>query len=129
MAYAVAYTVTTTTIDRITHRHYVVTETDVGTSSEWSVNVPSDRPLRLTDFCVEITDADAASTVQPELGLVSGWTTDAIGHLVQESAAAARILNDEDVRFRARDGSLYGRSAADAHADEIVTRFTIVEGH
>lgn len=129
MAYAFTATNTSRTIDNHRHISYVVTQTDVATTSEWYVDVPSDRPVRLTTFECEITDADDATTVQPELGLAAGWTVDGIAHLVQQEAAAARVRNDSDIRFMARNGKLYGRSQADDHANTIVTRFTIVEGN
>lgn len=129
MAYAFVVTSIARTIDNHRHIAYTIVETDVDPTDEWNIDVPSDRPARMTTYEGELTDADAATTLQPELGLVASWTTDGIGHLLQEETAIARVRNDVDVRFMSRNGKLYGRSTPDAHADEITTRVTIVEGN
>jgi len=110
------------------HITYTITETEVGTADEWSIDIPAFCTVALYE--AELTDAGSATQIDPELGLAAGWTADTLDEVWPGSTAAAYVREQLDKRIAPGTSSptLYGRSTPDATADEIVTRITLIEG-
>lgn len=107
--------------------YWTITETEVGTSSEFYIDVPE--VFTVTLFEQELTDAGSATQVDPDLGLASGWTAGTLDEVVQNTTPGTRIRTVTDVRVLATGKKLYVRSTPDATADEIVTRIVLRAGH
>ena len=108
------------------HVAYLITETDVETASEW--NLPLGDPYwTMTLFESELTDAGAATQIDPDLGLVASFTTGGLNEVATNTEPGTYVRNQEDVRFTG--GTLYGRSKPDGTAGEVKTRITLVQGH
>lgn len=108
------------------HVAYLITETDVETASEWSLPL-GDPYWTMTLFESELTDVGAATQIDPDLGLVEGFSTGGLEEVATNTEPGTYVRNQEDVRFTG--GTLYGRSNPNGTADEIKTRITLVQGH
>ena len=108
------------------HVAYLITETDVETASEWSLPL-GDPYWTMTLFEAELTDAGAATEIDPDLGLVASFTVGGLNEVATNTTAGTYVRNQEDVRFTG--GTLYGRSKPDGTAGEVKTRITLVQGH
>lgn len=107
--------------------YYVITETEVGTTSEWNISIPT--LCTITLFEAELTTAGSAAQIDPDLGLASAWTADTLDEVAENATAGTYVKNDTDIRVTAPGNTLYGRSTPDDTADEIVTRITLIVGH
>ena len=108
------------------HVAFLITETEVATDSEWSLEL-GDPYWTMTLFEAELTDVGAATQIDPDLGLAEGFSTGGLEEVATNTEPGTYVRNQEDVRFTG--GTLYGRSNPDGTADEIKTRITLVQGH
>lgn len=108
------------------HVAFLITETEVGTDSEWSLPL-GDPYWTMTLFESSLTDAGAATQIDPDLGLVAEFTVGTLDEVATNTEPGTYVRSQEDVRFTG--GTLYGRSKPDATANEIRTRITLVQGH
>lgn len=111
---------------------WTVTETSVGTSSEWKILLP-DRlvgvPKTMTLFDARKT-AGSGLTIQPKVGTSTNPTSGSAGYLDQIATAAAAVRGFENVRIEASADAIFGRSTPDSASDNAVTtEVTIVRGH
>ena len=109
------------------HVAYVVTESDVAVDSEYELDVP--KFWTMTLFEAELTDAGAATEIDPELGLDDGFTLGTLDQVVTNETAGTHVRSETDVRVTSPLERLVGRSKPDATATEIVTRLSFVAGH
>jgi hypothetical protein len=108
--------------------HIVISETSVGAASEWDVSPPNfPRAGMIVNFKAVLT-AGSGTTIQPSLGRAAAYTaaTTDPDFISEQSAAAASIADQSAVRFDGGSGSLYGRSAVDAGADNSITTEILV---
>ena len=94
-------------------------------SSEWSiVGLP-------VFFTVTLFEASTSSgTINPKLGLTSGWSVTSVDHVADNDVAAQMINNDARLRVTAPGQTLYGQSGlAGGSSQTITTRITVMEGH
>ena len=129
MAYAGTPVLKSTTADGV--RTWEIAESEIGTSSEWSI---SDLPKEVTVslFTSHLTVAGSASTIQPALGFMAGWTIGANGSVTQAAAADADHTIVTKVRAYLPEGVLYGKSTPDTGTGatgRVVTRISIEPGH
>lgn len=129
MAYANTVTLKSTTADGV--RTWEVSESEIGTSDEWEIGgLPKEVTISL--FTSHLTVAGSASTIQPALGFLSGWTIGANGSVTQAAAADADHTIVTKVRAYLPSGVLYGKSTPDTGTGatgRIVTRISIEPGH
>jgi len=121
----------TKVVDGVRHVTWTVTETDVSSGDEWTIDgVPT--WVTMTLFEAELTVAGSASTVDPEVGLDDSWTVDSLDEVVVNDTAASHIRNQTTIPIYAENGKLVGRSEPDVAtgaSGEIVTRVTVIIGH
>lgn len=110
-------------------RTWEIVETDVQTGSEWSISgLPVECTISL--FSSHLVTAGSASTIQPALGNLSGWTIDALGSITKASSAATDHVIGTKVHAYLPGGVLYGKSTPDVNgAGRVVTRISIEPGH
>ena len=132
MAYAQSTPVVT--LKRISGRRgwrITFTETEAGSSDEWSV---AGLPQRFTIVStkVEITAGtnQGTATTQTATGRATGWTNPSNDHVGKQSVAAVVMNDQENLRVQLLTDTLYGSSnCSDATADHtILTELWIVEG-
>ena len=127
MAYSATGTDPTTTAHGgDIYQTYQISETEAGTATEYSIQVPVIGTITL--FQATKT-AGSASTLAPKAGLASGWSASTQNAVFARSAAAHH--HDQDaVRYHAPGGVLYLRTTCDSGSDNSVsTRIIIRAGH
>lgn len=129
MAYDSTVTLRSTTADGV--RTWEIAESDIATTSEWSISgLP--REVTISLFTSHLTVAGSASTIQPALGFLSGWTIGGDGSVTQAAAADADHTIVTKVRAYLPTGVLYGKSTPDTNtgaSGRIITRVSIEPGH
>lgn len=115
-------------IGGVRHVSVDITELDVGSDDEWAVAVPPFFQLTLVHVALDGDAGGAATTVNPALGLEAGWA-DGLSALIQNSAPAAVVRNQDRVTVVAPGGILRGRSRPNADAGRVRTRLAWTEGH
>lgn len=111
---------------------YTIRETDVSAVDEFELPVELKTPAVLTLYEAEITDAggSGATTLQPEVGIGSGFPTSGIRHIATTAAAAATIRTQNTKPLipalkRTPGQRVRGRSMPDAdNVDVITSRLT-----
>lgn len=119
------------TIDGLAHLTYEIEETGAAAGDEVAIELPAAGFYTLKLFHAVLT-AGTATTIQPELGIASGWTADDINHVVTAAAADAAQRIQDEVRIAiptAEPPVLYFRNQPDSGADNAIsTRITVVVG-
>jgi len=113
---------------------FKIEETDVSPTDEWSIPVPDQFEMPM--FRADMESAGAGTTLTPEMGRVSGWTSGLAGHIVAADSADAnhRIVSSQiDTIDTNGGGVLYGRSVPDIDTGDtagphITTWITIARG-
>lgn len=111
------------------HRYvqWTVVETDVSPGDVWSI--PSfPRLASLTLVACELTEPDAASTVQTEVSKEASLDPASIDYIDQAAEAGASVRLDT-IKRCGPGNTLYGCSHVDAHANVVTTRVIAVIGH
>ena len=127
MAYAVTGTSpTSSNFAGNGYQTYEISETEAGTATEYSIQVPVIGTITL--FQATKT-AGSASTLAPKAGLATGWSASTQNAVFARSASAHH--HDQDVvRYHAPAGVLYLRTVCDSGSDNSVsTRIIIRAGH
>lgn len=127
MPYAFAVTVLhTKLLNGRRHVCFQIEESSVGPTDEWSIEL-SDPFWTLTLFEAQLVTAGSASTLDPELGLSSGFVIDTLDEVADTVTPSANVRVQDDVRFVGTH--LYGRSKPDNTATLIRSRITLIAGH
>ena len=129
-----AYTVTgedSPVIRRIGGRHFyewAITETDAATGSEFTLEQV---PVFGTIVSYEATlTAGTGTTVNPRIGIATGFTDSTQNHVGTNSTTAAHVNDQTILRYYAAGGQLFIlNNCDDLTADHSIgTRIMIVEG-
>lgn len=130
MPYAVTILSRRTTVER-GRRHVTITvrETEAATGSEFSI--PGLPPKgKIVSYKSTLT-AGTGTTINPRLGLATGFVDDTQDHLATNSTTAGHINDQVQLRYQTADeaGELFINSSVDAGADNTIdTEIMVVEG-
>lgn len=107
-----------------------VTETAIVAGAEWGpIEVPTIGTLTLVTATL-VDGGNSSTRIAPELGTAANWPTTGPDHIAAVATPAALCRMQDNLRFVALNGQLFGRSKPNgAIAGEIVTRLTWMEGH
>lgn len=116
-----------------------IVETDVGTTSEYTISLADLRAVSgegnlftMTLVAADLTTAGTAATIRPKFGRATGWTVDTVDHIAQASAAASNHRITTDAKFLMAHGAntIYCRSTPNAGtATTVTTEISIRIGH
>ncbi len=136
MAYSATITEGQKTVaDGSVHQTYQIDEREIdpaNTAHQWALPVP-DR-CTSTLFVSDLL-AGAAATIQNEIGVVSEWTSEGVGHVDKIDAAGVNVRVPQRKFIDTRGGGvLYGRSNPDINTGSaagvhVRTFITLISGH
>lgn len=106
-----------------------ITEDDVQTGSEWVISgLPTQCTITL--FTSHLVVAGSASTIQPALGAISGWTIDGVGSISKASSADTDHVIGTKISAYLPTGQLFGKTTPDVNgAGRVITHVSIEPGH
>lgn len=130
MAYAATILSRRTTVER-GRRHVTVTvrETEAATASEFTI--PGLPPKGKIVSYKATKVAGTGATINPRLGLATGFMDNTQNHLATNSTTAAHINDQVQLRYQTVDeaGELFVNSNVDAAADNTIdTEIMVAEG-
>lgn len=135
MAYAQTDAAETKRLGNRTHRGHVIGETEAGSASEYTIEVPQFGRLSMLSWSLTNVGVGSSTTMRPTLRTATGgWVSSGAGltsNVYRPGSAAANGSENPDVYYYAPNGLLYVRggydnAAADASGETVIVT---VEGH
>jgi hypothetical protein len=126
---AATVTRTTKNVRGSWHCQYNIVETGIRDTTETTITGVPEFGTIVTFYSVFVSGT--GSTVNPELGSSSGWTTNDINQVLPEPGSAAALIRDlTRTPYHAPDGILYLRSQPNNTATDhtVHTKILIVTG-
>lgn len=119
-------TVTQTTISGRPVFVVTLSETSVGTSTEWSADLAYIGTLTLVSLRSQLTSG-SGSTITPVLGKAASFAANSVNEIAAVSAGASNHAEAAHVTWQCA-GSIYGRAVPDTGSDNAVSWEIILVG-